>query len=128
MSKNIGIVKLTAGLLLTLLITISIIMFSFKVLAQQPNTTNDNTSTPIESRRSNIGETKLEPLDLSTEITSKKRLTNREIVEKELSALTPDQIKTYPLKDIPAEELIIILNNLSVRIWKKHWKIFLQRI
>jgi MgtE intracellular N domain len=126
-SKDVKL-KLVAELSLLIVVTT---MFPSKVLALQTNTnqtliikntTNTlgnrtNISGDAEIRKPNAIGSKIEPSDLPH--ASKKDLTNTQIVQKELSTMSPDEIKTYPLKDVPSDELVIVLNGLSVQNLEK---------
>jgi hypothetical protein len=56
---------------------------------------------------------KIEPSDISNANTT--TLSNPQLVIKLLSSMAPDDISTFPLKNIPKDELLIVLNGLSVQ-------------
>jgi hypothetical protein len=59
---------------------------------------------------------RLEPSDLAngntTTLTT--TLSNPQMVIKLLSSMAPDDIQKFPLKDIPTDELLIVLNGLPI--------------
>jgi hypothetical protein len=66
----------------------------------------------ISGRFSNPG-SRLEPSDISNPNST--TLSNPQLVIKLLSSMAPDGISTFPLKNIPKDELLIVLNGLSVQ-------------
>ena len=58
-------------------------------------------------------DSRLEPSEISNENTT--TLSNPQMVIKLLSSMTPDDISRFPLKDIPTDEVLIVLNDLSVQ-------------
>jgi hypothetical protein len=53
--------------------------------------------------------------DISNGNTSTAALSNPQMVIKLLSSMSSDDISKFPLKDIPSDELLIVLNSLSVQ-------------
>jgi hypothetical protein len=53
--------------------------------------------------------------DISNGNTSTAALSNPQMVIKLLNSMSSDDISKFPLKDIPSDELLIVLNSLSVQ-------------
>jgi hypothetical protein len=83
------------------------------------NRTSNNQNASNEARKLNAAESKLDPLQLDGDSASSEHLSNPQIVEKELTTLTPDEIKKYPLASVAQGELVIVLKNISVPTLEK---------
>ena len=75
----------------------------------------DNVNNSVQFRRFDNGGSRLEPSDISNGNTSNAALSNPQMVINLLSSMSPDDVSKFPLKDIPADELLIVLNSLSVQ-------------
>jgi hypothetical protein len=90
-----------------------------KTINSTDNMTRNNLAPTTGLRKSNTIDSRIEPSDLFDQNTSNGHLTNPQLVEKELTNLSEDQIKEYPLRNVPIDELVIVLNNLSVQDLEK---------
>jgi hypothetical protein len=103
---------------------------SIKIFALQRTVTNNqtlkNTTHTVDNMTANINNSsqfrrsdnvgsKIEPSDISNGNTSTAALSNPQMVIKLLSSMSSDDISKFPLKDIPKDELLIVLNGLSVQ-------------
>ena len=74
---------------------------------------------PVQFRRSDNIETRMDPSDLTPPHLSEGNIStapsNPQMVINLLSSITPDDISRFPLKDIPTDEVLIVLNDLSVQ-------------
>jgi Mg/Co/Ni transporter MgtE len=83
------------------------------------NITSKNLNSPNESRKLNYGLSKLSPQELGPIVLGLGSLTNPQIVEKVLTTLAPDEIKKYPLTSLPQDELVTVLENISIQTLEK---------
>ena len=91
---------------------------SQKVARTAKNTTYGVSNTTQMRRSDDTGSklepSELEPPDISNGSTSTVP-SNPQMVIKLLSSMAPDDISNFPLKNIPKDELLIVLNGLSVQ-------------
>jgi hypothetical protein len=74
--------------------------------------TTANVNDTVQIRRSDDIDSKLNPSDMAPFLLG--GITNSQQIINLLSSMTSDDISKFPLKDIPADELVIVLEGLSV--------------
>jgi len=119
----------TLSAIVILIIVAYIIQTPIKIFALQTSAAVDNQSQKVartdknmtygvsnttQMRRSDDTGSKIEPSDLVHGSTSTVP-SNPQMVIKLLSSMTTDDISTFPLKEVPIDELLIIFNGLPVQ-------------
>jgi hypothetical protein len=95
----------------TILLLVSLIPI-FTIHIGLSHAQSDPQLTSGENRFGNTG-SKMDPSDLPTDNTT--TFSNPQMVIKILSLMTPDKIQKFPLKDLPTDELLIVLNGLTIK-------------
>jgi hypothetical protein len=75
----------------------------------------DNIDNTTQFRRSDNVGSKIEPSELEPLHISNGSASNPRMLINLLSSMSPDDISKFPLKDIASDELLIVLNGLSVQ-------------
>ena len=93
------------AIIIVIALSFSIIVHASEgTLASQMRVSNQSNSSAVD------GETRLSATDLNTD----EQTVTQEMIANDLHELGPEEIATYPLNELPPQDLVIILNSLSV--------------
>jgi Mg/Co/Ni transporter MgtE len=101
-------------LLKTIIFVLVFLVLVFSIVTGVNNlTSHAQREQPSIIRRSDEVGSKLEPSDISNGNTS--AALKPQMVIKLISSMSSDDISRFPLKDVPKDELLIVLNGLSIQ-------------